>query len=97
MTVIEFYNYLEKELVGDITFYLPIVCKDGFIMSVQASARHFCHPKKDGLEKYSHYEVGFPSEEPTYFADYALDNIYPWVPVELIVAEINYHGCPLDA
>lgn len=88
---------MERELVGDMTYYIPIVCLDDFSMSIQASSKHFSHPKKDGLEKYSHYEVGFPSERPTYFADYELDNIYPWVPVELIVAEINAHGGTLDA
>ena len=96
MTIAEFYAYMERELVGDIAFFIPIICADGFSMSVQASSKHYCLPQEDGLEKYSHYEVGFPSEQPTYFADYATGSIYPWVPVEYIVAEINYHGCPMD-
>jgi hypothetical protein len=101
LTIAEFYNAMHRELVGDMSYYTPIICLDGFAMSVQASSKHYSHPREDGLKVYTHYEVGFPSEQPTYFADYAdqpdyTNTVYPWVPVELIVAEINYHGGTMD-
>jgi len=101
LTISEFYDAMCRELIGDMSYYTPITCQDGFSMSVQASSKHYCHPREDGLKTYTHYEVGFPSENPTYFADYAdqpdyTNTVYAWVPVELIVAEINYHGDPLD-
>lgn len=40
----------------------PVVCADGFTMSVQASSFHYCHPRVDDAAFYTHYEVGFPSE-----------------------------------
>ena len=101
MNISEFYDAMHRELVGDMSYYTPIICLDGFAMSVQASSKHYSHPREDGLKVYTHYEVGFPSEQPTYFADYAdqpdyTNTVYPWVPVELIVAEINYHGGTMD-
>ena len=40
-----------------------VVCADGFEMSVQANRLVYCKPQKDGAERYSQVEVGFPSEE----------------------------------
>jgi hypothetical protein len=99
MTKEKFYALMSqnKELVGDLMFYKPLVCKDGFAMSVQASKKHYCNPKEDSLTEYTHYEVGFPSDEPNYFKEYAVVNdytktVYPFVPVDFVVAEINHHG-----
>ena len=39
----------------------PIYCRDGFMMSVQASSEHFCSPRDD-VGPYDGVEVGYPSE-----------------------------------
>ena len=101
LTLEDFLKTMKRELVGDLNFYKPIYCNDGFAMSVQASSKHFCHPREDGLKAYTHYEVGFPSEPPHYFLHLAEDELYTktvycYVPVELIIAEINYHGGTMD-
>ena len=88
---------LNKVLVGDIWFYEPVECADGFTMSIQASSRHLCSPRKDNLDEYDFYEVGFPSEEPLFFKEYAVDEnyvrtVYGFVPKELILKEISYRG-----
>lgn len=66
-----------------------VVCKDGFTFSVQASSWHDCHPRVDGTS-FTHYEVGYPSEEPQYIE--IDDEVASWIAVDLILGEINYHG-----
>ena len=39
----------------------PIYCRDGFMMSVQASREHFCSPRDD-FKPCDGVEVGYPSE-----------------------------------
>lgn len=47
----------------DATVLRPVtVCRDGFQVFVQASARHYCRPRVTGLAVYSHYEVSYPSQ-----------------------------------
>jgi len=38
-----------------------VVCKDGFTMSVQASAYHYCSPKIHNAESYTEVEIGYPN------------------------------------
>lgn len=38
-----------------------ITCRDGATMSVQASARHYCSPKRDNAPRYRFVEVGQPT------------------------------------
>lgn len=66
-----------------------VVCKDGFTFSVQGSSWHYSHPRNDG-DSYTHYEVGYPSEEPQYIE--MDDTVAPWVPVDVVLGEINFHG-----
>lgn len=74
-----------------------IECKDGFSLSVQASHGAYCQPRTNLADWYQ-VEVGYPSEAPTAFIDYAedsdrpTDTVYGYVPVELVVDEINLHG-----
>ena len=84
----------------------PIVCNDGFTMSVQASSYHYCTPRRDGAAFYTSYEVGFPNacdtllmphiEEPWREDDCEpfdpCDCVYPCVPVETVAAIIKKHG-----
>lgn len=78
-----------------------ILCNDGFTMSVQASAYHYCSPRED----YPHYdyeqvEVGFPNRKPLgELANYREDDesdytetVYPYVPHYVVRDEIALHG-----
>jgi hypothetical protein len=86
--------------VGSITFQniLPrIKCVDGFELSVQGSAGHYCRPREDGCEYYE-VEVGYPSEMVPEFMKYAetpenpTDTVYGWVPIETVEAIVVQHG-----
>lgn len=74
-----------------------ITCKDGFQMSVQASATHYCEPR-DNFGPYTEVEVGFPSEVEDILMAYAenneayTDTVYPYTPIEIVLAVINKHG-----
>ncbi len=48
-----------------------VECMDGFSMSVQASEYNYCSPRVTGADYYTQVEVGFPSEKPQRFAEYA--------------------------
>lgn len=75
-----------------------LMCKDGFTMSVQASRTHYCEPKQDNLQEYTHVEIGRLSEVESLLLMYAEDGehptetIYPYVPVEDVEEIIRKHG-----
>ena len=79
-----------------------IVMGDGVSMSVQASAFHYCEPKKSGLQSYESYEVGAISEVIEQLRDYAEDyidsdeellhTVYPYVPAEVLSQIVMEHG-----
>jgi len=78
--------------------YRPrIICNDGFSMSVQGSAGHYCSPRKT-QSSYTSLEIGFPSDEESLIIEYAedehnlTDTVYGRVPVEIIQQVINKHG-----
>lgn len=74
-----------------------VVCADGFTLSVQASSGHYCHPR-DSEGPWDKVEIGFPSERVEAFMPYVedeerpTDTVYGYVPIELVVAAIAYHG-----
>lgn len=77
----------------------PIVCVDGFKLSVQVGWRLYCTPRDD-KGPWTAVEVGWPSlPEPLLF-DYVesgfgsewTDSVYPYVPIELVAAVIDCHG-----
>ena len=75
-----------------------VVCADGFTMSVQASAYHYCSPR-DSQGPYASAEVGFPSEKVGAFMPYIDDEdadptetVYAFVPLEIIAQAITDHG-----
>lgn len=89
----------DYEVRQDIRFPLAprITCADSFSLSVQASHGAYCRPRTNIADWYE-VEVGYPSEAPTEFISYAenpdtpTDTVYGYVPIELVVAEINKHG-----
>ena len=78
----------------------PIVCRDGFKMSVQASDACYYEPRANLADgNYSEWEVA------TKIADEAIllpfiegeggeetTNVYPYVPTEIILEVIEKHG-----
>jgi len=72
-----------------------LVCKDGFSMSVQASADHGCTPRTNLTSgQYTHWEVGFPRPHEPLLAPYidALGQIANYVPTHVIDRIIHKHG-----
>lgn len=76
-----------------------LTCADGFNVSVQASAFHYCAPRTympDG--SYSAWELGFPTAADDLIQQYAEDpadplgTVYGYVPTEVVDALIAKHG-----
>ena len=68
-------------------------------LSIQASVYHYCLPRKDSLNEYTHYEVGFPSKKEELLMPYIevegdnpTETVYPFVPVEVLVNLANNYG-----
>ena len=101
------YNDLDGSGVGDIDARgssmksIPIgcriTCKDGFSVSIQASARHYCRPRTDE-GPWTHVELGFPNQCDPMIEPYAEDaddplhTVYPCVPIDLVERLIESHG-----
>ena len=78
-----------------------IVCRDGFSMSVQASKDTYCEPRQD-VGPYTKVECGYPSSAPIsqrlkefaelLFTDDYTDTVYPYVPVDIVLYELELHG-----
>jgi len=74
-----------------------IICNDGFKMSVQGSAGHYCEPRQVERDYYK-MEIGFPSEEEPLISEFAEDKsnltgtVYGWVPCDIIDDVIKKHG-----
>ena len=77
--------------------YEPIVCEDGFTMSVQASQMNYAYPRTDS-GPYSQVEIGYPSQEEPLLIDWAEDpgdptgTVYGWVPSSVVWDVILKHG-----
>ena len=75
----------------------PVVCTDGFTMSVQASASHNCEPPDDE-GPWTSVEVGYPNRVEPLLWPYAegpgnwLETVYARVPIDLVAAVIELHG-----
>ncbi len=89
-------DYLSHKPTG----YLhdPVLCVDGFRVSVQASNGHYCEPRKN-TGPWSQVELGYPSADPggvirAHAEDPAppTETVYPYVPIELVEALIAQHG-----
>jgi len=76
----------------------PVVCADGFRMSVQAHHSAYCTPRQDDAERYTYVEVGFPSAEEPLIMEYAEEadkptrTVYGWVPAHVVSMVIAKHG-----
>ena len=54
-----------------------VVCADGFSMSVQAHAGAYCKPRGNNEPKYTHVEIGFPSEREPMLMEWCEDSEDP--------------------
>jgi hypothetical protein len=73
-----------------------IICKDGFVVSIQASEHHYCSPKNN-YGPYEAFELGYPSEHEDLLDNHSEipgkhDGVFPYVPVNVVEAVINKHG-----
>ena len=101
MTINEFiqkYRKVKKLVPGMTSSHTPyVVCKDGFIMSVQAGQSLYSDPR-DVVDSYEEAEIGYPSEEESLITSYAEDNenlcdtVYGYVPCTIIDQVIEKHG-----
>jgi hypothetical protein len=75
-----------------------IVCKDGFIMSVQANHGAYCSPRIDDAPRYTQVEVGYPSHPEPLLLEWAenkdrpTNTVYGYVPADRISLVCVKHG-----
>ena len=75
-----------------------LYCNDGYSISVQASAFHYCSPRLNGLQDYKSVGLGYPSTEDELINEYAedcmdyTDTVYGYVPIEIVEKLIEKHG-----
>lgn len=75
----------------------PIICTDGFNVSVQASKHHYCSPREYDAE-WSSVELGFPSAADDLIQGYAetpdepTQTVYGYVPIDTVARLIIKHG-----
>ena len=75
---------------------LPVMCADGFKVSIQASSAHYSVPR-DNVRAYRACELGYPSEADDLIKEYAegedyTDTVYAYVPAKVIQALLEKHG-----
>lgn len=81
---------------------LPVVCKDGFIVSIQGgTSHHYCLPRMH-CAKFEKVELGFPNMYDELIAEYAENDnnytatVYGYVPIEIVEKLIEKHGGIVD-
>lgn len=104
MTLTEFLNNGRSDrYLKEYDLYLaapPIICKDGYEVSVQCSSSTYCLPREnfEDCEGYTHFELGFPNQTDELLNEYGEDvvdllfTIYPFVPRSVVEALIEKHG-----
>ena len=89
-------QYVQKYLNRD--KIPPVICADGFHMSVGVGVFYFSRPRNCDAEEYTHMGIEFPSDADPLILEYAYDKDHPtetfyiYVPVDLIDAVIAKHG-----
>ena len=98
-------EYIKKTYsISNLGDYRPYIrmrvqCNDGFLISIQASACHYCEPRRTFEGPYTELELGYPSCSEELLIPYMEDNyckpedtVYPYVPVEVVDKVIKKHG-----
>lgn len=81
-----------KHMLADAPLLAPdrVECKSGLAFSAQASSGHYCTPRtNDG--PWVEIELGFPNRRVPEFGESG-DDVYGWVPVEIVDAVIAANG-----
>ena len=85
-------------LHGSYPIRRKVTCEDGFSISVQANRSAYSIPR-DNSGPWSTVECGYPSAIPgEALLEYAedkdnpLDTVYGYVPITVVVAELESHG-----
>ena len=79
----------------------PVVCADGFKVSVQGNESAYCSPRND-TGPYDTVECGFPSHYDIHLQPYAEDpndptgTVYGWVPCIVVQLCVESHGGQVD-
>lgn len=91
MTIQEF---LKENPTTDTNKVRPhIFCKDGLELSVQASSGHYCAPREDNAEEYTHVEVLCPIRMFWALREYSKSgDVCALVPVDLLNRVVKRHG-----
>lgn len=83
----------------DTTLLRAVQCNDGFKVSIQASATHYCTPRDNvPFSCYTAYELGYPSEADDLLQEYAenpgkpTETVYGYVPHHVVAQLIEKHG-----
>ena len=100
MTIKEFLQKTyETTYTGRLRVRKAALCKDGFVISIQASEYHYCIPRKNlGDGSYEEVELGFPNIEDEIISEYAEDpsdlcnTVYGYVPVAVVQELVDKHG-----
>lgn len=96
MKVQEYLNKTRKFMRSHIRPYIH--CPDGFEISVQASAIHYCIPRRNNAKFYEKVELEFPNRKDDLIIEYAetpdkpTETVYSFVPIELVEKLIQKHG-----
>lgn len=75
----------------------PIVCEDGFTMSVQVGESVYSTPRSS-RGPWTSVEIGYPSRVEPIIWEYAetpgawTETVYPYTPVRVVAAVIEVHG-----
>lgn len=86
------FRLFPRQRRGTLLEHFPYIhCADGFSMSVQASAGHYCEPRNN-IGPWTAFEVGYPSQEEPLLGDNGGDTVWGWVPATTIDAIIAKHG-----
>ena len=76
----------------------PLLCKDGYSVSIQGNSTAYCWPREDNCKKYEHVELGYPNQLDKLIMEYAEDTsiptktVYGYVPVTVVNKLIDKHG-----
>lgn len=87
-----------KSDFGHLKMRPHITCPDGFKVSVQASAKHYCTPREHRGPWVS-VECGFPSEHPEEWKEYrehADSPVYGYVLINDVANVLERHGWSYD-
>ena len=76
----------------------PLLCLDGFSVSIQANSSAYSHPREDNCKLYEYVELGYPNKFDDLIYEWAEDDsapcrtVYGYVPVNVVNRLIEKHG-----